>query len=47
MGINQCKLSKVELNETDLSALVAATEMSKSEIIKWHKGREEISYLLS
>lgn len=39
MGLNQCKLSKAdELNEAELSALVAATEMSRSEIIKWHKG---------
>lgn len=38
MGTNSCKLSKIELNETDLNALISATKMTRSEIIKWHKG---------
>lgn len=38
MGITQCKISKSELSEAELNALVSATEMTKSEIIKWHKG---------
>ena len=44
MGITQCKISKSELSEAELNALVSATEMTKSEIIKWHKGKRSILF---
>ena len=38
MGSKSSKARKETLSDTELAALIISTKMSKSEILKWHKG---------